>query len=113
MPDNDKPYSELRPVKRHILVYSLVYGLCGGLLILLLKLVEYRFLVVEHSAEIYRLSRPGVCELRHLVGTQTYKKQGSSRRSDTSAPIRLLKLNNKLDSIAQKVASPESALADD
>jgi DNA-binding CsgD family transcriptional regulator len=29
------------------------YGLCGGLLILVLKLTEYRFLVVEHSVEIY------------------------------------------------------------
>jgi NarL family two-component system response regulator LiaR len=31
----------------------LFYGLCGGLLILVLKLTEYRFLVVEHSVEIY------------------------------------------------------------
>ncbi|HJZ83242.1 MAG TPA: response regulator transcription factor [Pyrinomonadaceae bacterium] len=36
-------------MKKHILIY----GLCGGLLIVLLKLVEYRFLVVEHSLEIY------------------------------------------------------------
>jgi DNA-binding CsgD family transcriptional regulator len=31
----------------------LVYGLLGGLLIALLKTVEYRFLVIEHSLEIY------------------------------------------------------------
>jgi DNA-binding CsgD family transcriptional regulator len=36
-------------VKKHILIY----GLLGGLLIAVLKLVEYRFLVVEHSIEIY------------------------------------------------------------
>jgi NarL family two-component system response regulator LiaR len=36
-------------VKKHILIY----GLCGGVLIVLLKLVEYRFLVIEHSIEIY------------------------------------------------------------
>jgi len=36
-------------VKKHILIY----GLLGGLLIVVLKLVEYRFLVVEHSIEIY------------------------------------------------------------
>jgi len=36
-------------MKKHILIY----GLCGGVLIVLLKLVEYRFLVVEHSVEIY------------------------------------------------------------
>jgi DNA-binding CsgD family transcriptional regulator len=37
------------PVKKQILIY----GLLGGLLIAALKLVEYRFLVVEHSIEIY------------------------------------------------------------
>jgi DNA-binding CsgD family transcriptional regulator len=31
----------------------LVYGLLGGVLIALLKLIEYRFLLVEHSFEIY------------------------------------------------------------
>lgn len=31
----------------------LLYGLCGGLLITVLRLTEYRFLVVEHSIEIY------------------------------------------------------------
>ena len=31
----------------------LLYGLLGGVLIAGLKLVEYRFLVVEHSIEIY------------------------------------------------------------
>jgi two-component system, NarL family, response regulator LiaR len=31
----------------------LLYGACGGLLIVALRLVEYRFLVVEHSIEIY------------------------------------------------------------
>jgi DNA-binding CsgD family transcriptional regulator len=38
-----------RRAKREILLY----GLCGGLLIVALRLVEYRFLVVEHSVEIY------------------------------------------------------------
>jgi DNA-binding CsgD family transcriptional regulator len=36
-------------VKRIILLY----GAIGGLLIAVLKLIEYRFLVVEHSLEIY------------------------------------------------------------
>jgi DNA-binding CsgD family transcriptional regulator len=31
----------------------LLYGIAGGLLILILKLTEYRFLVIEHSFEIY------------------------------------------------------------
>ena len=41
------------PVKKQILIYGLIYGLCGGLLIAVLKLIEYRFIVVEHSIEIY------------------------------------------------------------
>ena len=36
-------------MKKHILIY----GLCGGLLIVALKLIQYRFLIVEHSIEIY------------------------------------------------------------
>jgi DNA-binding CsgD family transcriptional regulator len=40
---------KLEPVKRHVLLY----GLLGGVLIALLKLIEFRYLVVEHSVEIY------------------------------------------------------------
>jgi len=40
-------------MKKQILVHGLIYGLSGGVLILALKLIEYRFLVVEHSVEIY------------------------------------------------------------
>ena len=36
-------------MKRHLLIY----GICGGLLIVMLKLIEYRFLVIERSIEIY------------------------------------------------------------
>lgn len=36
-------------MKRQILIY----GLLGGILIVALKLIEYRFLVIEHSLEIY------------------------------------------------------------
>src|SRR5438477_12953127 len=31
----------------------LIYGILGGVLIAALKIVEYRFLVLEHSLEIY------------------------------------------------------------
>ena len=31
----------------------IIYGVTGGVLIVLLKLIEFRFLVVEHSIEIY------------------------------------------------------------
>lgn len=36
-------------MKRHVLIY----GLIGGILIALLKWTKYRFLVIEHSIEIY------------------------------------------------------------
>jgi DNA-binding CsgD family transcriptional regulator len=36
-------------MKRHVLLY----GLIGGILIAALKWTEYRFLVIEHSVEIY------------------------------------------------------------
>jgi len=41
------------PSRRRAVLEILFYGLCGGLLIVVLKLTEYRFLVVEHSVEIY------------------------------------------------------------
>lgn len=40
-------------MKRHVLLHGLVYGLIGGLLIVLLRMIEYRFLVLEHSLELY------------------------------------------------------------
>ena len=36
-------------MKKHVLIY----GLLGGVLIVLLKVIEYRYLVIEHSIEIY------------------------------------------------------------
>ena len=41
------------PTRRGALRDILVYGLCLGVLIAVLKLTEYRFLFVEHSVEIY------------------------------------------------------------
>ena len=40
---------------RRTWVEILVYGICSGVLIGALKLLEYRFLVLEHSLEIYGL----------------------------------------------------------
>lgn len=40
-------------MKRQTLIHTLIYGLCGGVLIVILKLIEFRFLVVQHSIEIY------------------------------------------------------------
>ncbi|HYM75212.1 MAG TPA: response regulator transcription factor [Candidatus Dormibacteraeota bacterium] len=49
MPPTAKTARGTRRALRDILLY----GLCGGVLITILKLTEYRFLVVEHSVEIY------------------------------------------------------------
>jgi len=40
-------------VKKQTLIHTIIYGLCGGILIAVLKLIEFRFLIVEHSIEIY------------------------------------------------------------
>jgi len=40
-------------VKRQTLIHVLIYGLGGGFLIVLLKLIEFKFLIIEHSIEIY------------------------------------------------------------
>ena len=39
----------LKLMKRHVLIY----GAIGGILITVLQWTEYRFLVIEHSIEIY------------------------------------------------------------
>ena len=40
-------------MKKQTLIHTLIYGLSGGVLIVVLRLIEFRFLVVEHSLEIY------------------------------------------------------------
>jgi two-component system, NarL family, response regulator LiaR len=45
--------TKLRPGLRRAVRDILLYSAAGGILITVLKLTEYRFLVVEHSVEIY------------------------------------------------------------
>jgi len=40
-------------MKRETLKHALIYGASGGVLIVVLKLIEFRFIVVEHSFEVY------------------------------------------------------------
>ena len=40
-------------MKRQTLIHVRIYGLTGGALIVLLKWIEFRYVVVEHSMEIY------------------------------------------------------------
>ena len=37
----------------HVKKQILIYGLCAGLMIATLRVIEYRYVVVEHSIEIY------------------------------------------------------------
>jgi len=39
--------------KRETLIHLLIYGLCGGVLIVVLNLIEFRFLIAQRSIEIY------------------------------------------------------------
>jgi DNA-binding CsgD family transcriptional regulator len=40
-------------MNKKVLIYALIYGVCGGVLIAFLRWIEYRFIVIEHSIEIY------------------------------------------------------------
>jgi NarL family two-component system response regulator LiaR len=40
-------------VKRQTLIHVLIYGLFGGVLIAVLKYIEFRFLIAQHAFEIY------------------------------------------------------------
>jgi DNA-binding CsgD family transcriptional regulator len=39
--------------RKQTFLHVMIYGLSGGVLIALLRYIEYRFLIVEHSFEIY------------------------------------------------------------
>ena len=39
--------------KKQILLHTVIYGVCGGVLIVVLRLIEFRFLVIERAVEIY------------------------------------------------------------
>jgi DNA-binding CsgD family transcriptional regulator len=43
----------LSPSLRAVMRNALIYGACGGLLFVVLRVTEYRFLVLDHSVEIY------------------------------------------------------------
>jgi NarL family two-component system response regulator LiaR len=48
-----QPTKSLPRPRRGVLRDILIYGLSGGVLITVLKLIEFRFVVMEHSVEIY------------------------------------------------------------
>jgi DNA-binding CsgD family transcriptional regulator len=50
---DDADVDRTPPQPRRAIREIALYGVCGGLLILALKLVDYRYLVLEHSVEMY------------------------------------------------------------
>jgi DNA-binding CsgD family transcriptional regulator len=75
-------------VKRHVVIY----GLLGGILITALKWTEYRFLVIEHSLEIYGgltaaiFAILGIWLGLRLTGTRTVMKEVAVRSAQPFAP---------------------------
>jgi DNA-binding CsgD family transcriptional regulator len=75
-------------MKRHVVIY----GLLGGILITALKLTEYRFLVIEHSIEIYggltaaTFAVLGIWLGLKLTGTRTVLKEISVPSPQPFAP---------------------------
>jgi DNA-binding CsgD family transcriptional regulator len=41
------------PIVKKTVTHVLIYGLCGGILIAVLKYIEFRFLIAQHAFEIY------------------------------------------------------------
>ena len=67
----------------------LVFGAAAGLLIVVLKLTEYRFLVVEHSVEIYAgLIAVFAAGIGIWLGTSLKRRRsGAGAAADTSPPL--------------------------
>lgn len=68
----------------------LLYGLVGGVLIALLKMVEYRYLVLEHSLELYG----GIVALVFAVvgiwlGQKLTRERIVTREVEVAVPVRV------------------------
>src|SRR5215510_6380776 len=71
-------------MKRHVLLY----GLIAGILIAALKWTEYRFLVIEHSLEIYGgLVAATFAALGIWLGLRLTNKQERVVTKEVSVPV--------------------------
>jgi DNA-binding CsgD family transcriptional regulator len=85
-------------MRKHVLLY----GLLGGVLIAGLKLIEYRWLVVEHSVEIY-----GGLLAAVFAGVGLWLGQRLTRHTETvvvrevvvAAPVEFVRDQSKVDSL--------------
>lgn len=64
----------------------LLHGLSGGLLITVLKLTEYRFLILEHSVELYGGLMAAIFAAWASGGIDVDTKEGTT--SARSCPVR-------------------------
>jgi NarL family two-component system response regulator LiaR len=85
-------------MRKHVLLY----GLLGGLLIAGLKAIEYRWLVVEHSVEIYGALVAAVFATVGIwlgVGLTRHRKTVVVREVTVPAPVNFVRDEVKLESL--------------
>ena len=85
-------------MRKHVLLY----GLLGGVLIAALKLIEYRWLVVEHSLEIYGgLVAVIFASLGIWLGLRLTRKTETIvvREVEVPAPVDFTRDNTKVESL--------------
>ena len=85
-------------MRKHVLLY----GLVAGVLIAGLKLIEYRWLVVEHSVEIYGgLVAAVFASLGIWLGLRVTRHTESvvAREVMVAAPVNFVRDQNKLESL--------------
>ena len=65
-----------------------IYGVCGGLLIMAMRVVEYRFLVIAHSFEIYAaLIAAGFAAVGIWLGVQIVQVRAVRTPSEAPASV--------------------------
>jgi NarL family two-component system response regulator LiaR len=83
-------------MRKHVLLY----GLLGGVLIAGLKLIEYRWLVVEHSVEIYGgLVAAVFASLGIWLGLTRHTETVVVREVVVTAPATFVRDQSKLESL--------------
>ncbi len=85
-------------MRKHVLLY----GLLGGVLIVALKLIEYRYLVVEHSVEIYGgLVAAVFAGLGIWLGLRITRRGATVvvREVMVPAPVEFVRDNRKLETL--------------
>ncbi|HWQ03238.1 MAG TPA: LuxR C-terminal-related transcriptional regulator [Candidatus Nitrosotenuis sp.] len=80
------PAKDVRDSRRRAWGEILLFGVSGGVLITLLKLVEYRFLVLQHSFEIYAGLIAALFAALGIFLGQTLTRKKTPSAAQTAAP---------------------------